>query len=301
MLSAQGLVKHYGACLALDGFDLTVEAGEIAGLVGHNGAGKTTFVEIVTHLVRPDSGRLFIGGIDALRNPREARRMIGVSPQEPGLYISATVRENLRLFGALAGLRRSALDRAVEQVAEELGLTETLDRAVGVLSGGQFRRTQAGTALVRTPPLLLLDEPTAGADPETRAALLSAVRSRAAAGAAVVYPTPDLPGLTELGAGLALARRGRIVARGSSADLLSGLPGTLRVSAEKPLSVLGLPTEVERRARVVDGDLLVSSHDPTADLAVLLACGLKPTSVDIHRPDLDDLYYSLAVETADEK
>jgi ABC-2 type transport system ATP-binding protein len=295
------LVKRYGACLALDGFDLTVESGEIAGLVGHNGAGKTTFVEVVTHLVRPDSGRLIIAGLDALRNPREARRLIGVSPQESALYVSATVRENLRLFGAIGGLRRSALSRAVEQVAEELSLTETLDRPVGLLSGGQFRRTQAGTALVRSPPLLLLDEPTAGADPETRAALLAAVRARAKDGAAVVYTTHYLPELTELGASLAIARRGRIVSRGSSQDLLSGLPGTLQVSMDVPLSELCLPAEVDRRTRVVDGDLLVSSHDPTADLAVLLACGCKPTSVDIHRPDLDDLYHSLAVEAADEK
>jgi ABC-2 type transport system ATP-binding protein len=291
------LVKRYGACLALDGFDLTVEPGEITGLVGHNGAGKTTFVEIVTRLVRPDSGRVTVGGVDALRYPREARRLIGVSPQRSALYVSATVRENLRLFGALAGLRRSALSRAVEQIAEELSLTDTLDKPVGLLSGGQFRRTQAGTALVRTPQLLLLDEPTAGADPETRAALLGVVRARAKDGAAVVYTTHYLPELTELGASLAIARKGRIVARGSSQDLLSGLPGTLRVSLDGPQSGLSLPAEVDRRTRVADDEIYVTSHDPSADLAVLLACGCRPASVDIHRPDLDDLYHSLAVET----
>jgi ABC-2 type transport system ATP-binding protein len=300
MLSALGLVKRYGQIRALDGFDLTVAPGEITGLVGHNGAGKTTFVEVVTRLIRPDSGQLFIGGIDALRNPRGVRRLIGVSPQEPALYISATVRENLQLFGSLAGLRRSTLNRAVEQVTEELGLTETLDRPVGLLSGGQFRRTQAATALVWTPPLLLLDEPTAGADPETRAALLGAVRSRAEDGAAVVYTTHYLPELTELGASLAIARRGRIVARGNSKELLSGLPGTLQVSADAPLSELVLPTEMDHRTRIVEGDMYVTSHNPSADLAVLLQCGCRPASVDIRRPDLDDLYHSLAVEAAND-
>src|SRR5258707_2854603 len=155
MLSAQGLVKRYGSRAALDGFDLEVKAGEITGLVGHNGAGKTTFVEIVTGLVRPDCGRVRIGGVDALREPRAARRMIGISPQEQALYVSATARDNLRLFGALAGLRRSALTSAIDRVSEELQLTAVLDQRIGLLSVGQRRRTQAATALIGDPRLLL--------------------------------------------------------------------------------------------------------------------------------------------------
>src|SRR5260370_2466829 len=117
MLVGAGLVKRYGTTAALDGFNLDVGAGEIVGLIGHNGAGKTTFVEIVTGLVRPDSGLVRIGGVNALRDQRAARRMIGVAPQEQALYLSATARDNLRLFGALAGLRRSALTGAVAPVA----------------------------------------------------------------------------------------------------------------------------------------------------------------------------------------
>src|SRR5260370_17331742 len=113
MLVGAGLVKRYGTTAALDGFNLDVGAGEIVGLIGHNGAGKTTFVEVVTGLVRPDSGRVRIGGVDALREPRAARRMTGISPQEQALYVSATARDNLRLFGALAALRTSALASAI--------------------------------------------------------------------------------------------------------------------------------------------------------------------------------------------
>jgi ABC-2 type transport system ATP-binding protein len=297
MLVAEGLVKRYGARRALDGFDLTIEPGEIAGLVGHNGAGKTTFVEVVTGLVRPDSGRVSVGGIDVRRDPRGARQRLGVAPQELALYVSATVRDNLRLFAALAGLRRAAVHRAVAQVAEELQLTDVLDQRAGLLSGGQQRRTQAAGALVGDAPLLLLDEPTAGADPQTRAALLAAVRERAAAGAAVLYTTHYLPELADLGATLAVARSGRVIARGTQDDLVRGLPGELRLrlgGTEPP----ALPAGIAGRSRVIDGELRVASTDPPADLATLLAAGCSPVAVDVRSPSLDDLYHALAPEVS---
>jgi ABC-2 type transport system ATP-binding protein len=219
ILVAEGLVKTYGRKRVLDGFGLSVAAGEIVGLVGPNGAGKTTFVEVVTGLTRPDEGRVIVDGIDALVRPRKARARIGVSPQETALYPAATVREHLRLFGGLAGLRGAALRAASNEIAEAMALTDVLDSAAGLLSGGQRRRTQAATALIARPPLLLLDEPTVGADPVTRSALLAVVRQRAAEGAAVVYTTHYLPELAELGATIAFARDGRVVARGESDDI----------------------------------------------------------------------------------
>ena len=219
MLAAEGLVKTYGRLRALDEFTLRVAAGEIAGLVGPNGAGKTTFVEVVTGLIRPDAGSVTIDGVNALKHPRAARGRLGVCPQETALYPSITVAEHLRLFGALAGLRRAGLRRAVGDIGELMELTDVLSKPAGLLSGGQRKRTQAATALVAYRPLLLLDEPTVGADPLTRTALLSLVAARAAAGAAVVYTTHYLPELAALGATIALARDGRIAARGSQAEL----------------------------------------------------------------------------------
>ncbi|MEV6103667.1 ABC transporter ATP-binding protein [Streptomyces sp. NPDC051940] len=294
MLAADALRKTYGRTPALDGFSLTVAPGEIAGLVGHNGAGKTTFVEVVTGLTRPDAGSVTIGGVDALRRPRAARRLFGVAPQEPALYAPATVRDHLRLYGALAGLRRQALNRAIGAVAEELRLTGQLDRRAGLLSGGQRRRTQAATALIGDPPLLLLDEPTAGADPETRDALLAAVRSRAAAGAAVLYTTHYLPELTGLGATLAVARAGRVIARGTRTELLKDLPGELRLV----LDPSGAPLPATSGARIRDGVAHLTTRDPAGDLAALLAAGCRPSSVDVRKPGLDDLYHSLAKDTA---
>ncbi|MQY27871.1 ABC transporter ATP-binding protein [Nocardia aurantia] len=280
MLVAEGLVKRYGGRNALDGFDLTVAPGEIAGLIGHNGAGKTTFVEIVTGLVRPDAGRVRVGGLDAVRAGRAARGLLGVAPQEMALYHRATARENVRLFAGLAGLRGRARETRVADILGELMLTDVADEPTGALSGGQRRRVQAATAMVAAPPLLLLDEPTAGADPDTRTALLAAVKARAAAGAAVLYTTHYLPELADLGATLALARAGRVVARGTQRELTGGLPGELRVTFADP-------AEPELRLR---------TRDPGADLAALLATGRTPATVDVRRPDLDDLYRSLATD-----
>ncbi|MFI9846846.1 ATP-binding cassette domain-containing protein [Nonomuraea sp. NPDC051941] len=269
LVEAAGLVKRYGDVAALDGFDLRVEPGEIVGLVGHNGAGKTTFFEIAAGLARPDAGRVAVRG------------EVGMAPQQLALYPGVTVRETLRLFGGLAGLRRRALAGAVEAVAEELALTGVLDRRVSVLSGGQQRRAQAATALLPDPDVLLLDEPTAGADPETRGALLAAVRRRADGGAAVVYCTHYLPELTELKATIAVARSGRVIARGTGAELLKGLPGEVRVTLD-------------------DDEITVATTDPTATLADLLRDLDRPVrGIDIRQPSLDDLYKDLRKEPAD--
>jgi len=277
MLSAQGLVKRYAGHAALDGFDLEVAPGEIVGLIGHNGAGKTTFVEVVTGLVRPDAGHIRIGGLDVSRAGRATRRLLGVAPQELALYHRVTVRENLLLFASLAGLRGRPRETAIGRVLDELHLAEFVNRVVGVLSGGQRRRVQAATAMVASPPLLLLDEPTAGADPETRSALLAAVKARAEAGAAVLYTTHYLPELVDLDATLAIARAGRVIARGTQHELTRHLPGELQVTFADP----GEPA------------LRLSTANPGAELAALLTAGRTPASVDVRRAGLDDLYRSL--------
>jgi ABC-2 type transport system ATP-binding protein len=302
MLAATDLRKRYGEQRALDGFTLEVRPGEITGLIGHNGAGKTTFVEIVSGLVRPDAGRVEVCGTSVLDRPRAARALLGVAPQELALYPTVTVREHLRLFAGLAGLRRAAANRSVRSVAEELMLGDVLDRRCAVLSGGQRRRIQAAAAMVGAPQVLLLDEPTAGADPETRAALLAAVRARAAAGAAIVYTTHYLPELVDLDATLAVARDGRVVARGERAVLTRDLPGEIRVTLDPAVPCPVLPAELRGRTRPFGQDgLRIATHNPPADLATLLGTGCAPTAVDVRRPDLDDLYASLAASASAER
>ena len=277
MLEAIDLVKRYGPVRALDRFSLNVAAGEIVGLVGHNGAGKTTFVEIVANLIRPDSGRVTIDGKD----PAAARGQVGIAPQHIGLYHSITVREHLELFGRLAGQRRAALRTSIDDLAAALRLTDFMDRSASGLSGGQQRRVQAATALIHRPALLLLDEPTAGADLETRQAMLDVVKQRAGEGAAIVYTTHYLHELTELQATIAVARDGTVIARGTHEELVDGLPGEVRLTLDE------------------DQEVRVSTTQPTATLIDLLSRTQRPVSaIDLRNPSLDDLYRSLAVDNA---
>jgi ABC-2 type transport system ATP-binding protein len=276
VLEASDLVKRYGAVTALNGFSLHVAAGEIVGLIGHNGAGKTTFVEIVSGLVRQDEGSVTIDG----KAPAQARGKVGVVPQHLGLYPSVTVREHLLLFGRLAGLRPAALRAAIDDIVPALRLTEIIDRRTRGLSGGQQRRTQTATALIHRPPVLLLDEPTAGADAETRQAVLEVVKRCAGEGSAIVYTTHYLPELTELNASIAVVREGRIIARGTSDELVKGLPGEVHVTF----------------AEEDEDEVRVSTTEPTAALIELLRDSDRAVaSVEVRNANLDDLYRSLAV------
>jgi ABC-2 type transport system ATP-binding protein len=215
MLEVQGLSKAFGPRQALDAVSLAVAPGEIAALLGRNGAGKTTLVSIVAGLRRPDSGRVAIGGVDALAEPRRARAHLGLAPQDTGVYPTLSCRDNLRLFMGLAGVGLRAAKAAIDELAESLGLTGLLDRRAKELSGGERRRLHTAIALVGRPALVLLDEPTVGADVQTRSQLLGVVRDLAREGAAIVYSTHYFPEVVELAASVAILEHGRLLARGS--------------------------------------------------------------------------------------
>ncbi|WP_019059728.1 ABC transporter ATP-binding protein [Streptomyces prunicolor] len=292
MLTVTGLRKRWGPVQALDGFDLHIDPGEICGLIGHNGAGKTTFARTVTGLEHPDAGTILVAGVNLATAPRSARTLIGLAPQELALYPTATLRQNLRLYGGLAGLRRSELRTELAAVAEELLLTDVLDRPISTLSGGQQRRAQAATVLLPRPRVLLLDEPTIGADPTTREALLRLVRTRADEGVAICYTTHYLPELEHLDATLAVAASGRVIARGNRADLLNGLPGEITVTFNGPA-----PGHLTQPSTAPD-ELRFSTTAPAQALARFLHdLGPDTTrvrSATIREPSLDDLYRSLA-------
>lgn len=237
-LALTGVVKRYGERVALDGVDFTVEAGAVCALLGPNGAGKSTLVSIAAGLLAPDAGSVAVSG-----RP-------GLAPQEIGLYPSLTVRENLWAFAELYGVSR----RRAERLLEPFVLDELADRAAGRLSGGEQRRLHTAIAVVHRPRVVLLDEPTAGADTQTRSAILDAVRGLARDGAAVVYTTHYLPEIEELGADVALLERGRIIASGTIDALVAAHAESLveitytdgRVDRRPGTSLHGLGDDVVR-------------------------------------------------------
>ena len=232
-LVVEDVHKRYDGRVALAGVDLEIAAGEVVALLGPNGAGKTTLVSIVAGLRRADAGRVAVAGHDVARTPQHARAQLGLAPQELGVYPTISVRDNLRFHGELAGLRRGELTRRVADVAQALALDALLGRAARTLSGGERRRLHTAMSVMGRPALLLLDEPTAGADVGMRAQLLALVRRLAGDGVAVCYSTHYLPEVEQLGATVAILDAGRIAARGSL-DALLARYGRARVELVKP-------------------------------------------------------------------
>lgn len=290
MLTISSLSKSYGTQRVLDRVDIDVGEGEILALLGPNGAGKTTLVSIVVGLRRADAGAVHVAGVDALAQPARVRPLIGFAPQQLGIYPTLSARRNLVIFGELAGLRGSALHTRIDEVASALGLGDLLDRRAGVLSGGQQRRLHTAMALVHQPRLLFLDEPTVGADVESRRQILALVKEVAAAGCTTVYATHYLPEIEDLDARVTLLNQGRIVANGSVSDLVRAHSGSkLRLTFRGPAPTIpGYDVSGSEAIRAVD--------DPGREAAQVFAgaeWASRLESVEIFRPSLEDAYVAL--------
>ncbi len=239
---------------ALRGVSLRVRPGEITALIGPNGAGKTTTVSCVMGLVRPQRGTITLGDDDLLGpDGPNLRRRIGCAPQEEALFPVLTVAENIRLFCELAGLRGTAMRRRTTEVADAFLVGDLLGRKVSELSGGQRRRVHNAIALVAHPSVVILDEPTAGVDPATRAAVLDVVRSFAREGGAVCYSTHYLPEVAALDARVTVLDEGQVIAEGTVGELIERHATSaiqLRFAGQAPL-VDGLPGEM-----TVTGDVI---------------------------------------------
>jgi len=219
-LRIEKLTKTYSnGFLALDGVSLEVGAGKFVGLLGPNGAGKTTLINSVVSLARPDSGSVEVYGKDAFKEFREARRMIGVSPQEVNLDKFLTVREVLTFHAGYYGVPRKKAKVKAEELLERFGLVEKRDQRTNTLSGGMKRRVMFARALMHDPAVLFLDEPTAGVDVELRYRLWGYVRELNRSGMTILLTTHYLEEAEALCDEIALIDGGRIVDRGTSADL----------------------------------------------------------------------------------
>jgi ABC-2 type transport system ATP-binding protein len=232
------LVKRYAdGTEANRGIDLEVGRGEIVSILGANGAGKTTFLRQLTTELRPTSGRVEIFGIDADAHPRRVKSLMGVTPQEAGVFESLTVREHFELFARLKGLRKRDARAAAEEVIEELGLRDETRRRVGALSGGQRRRILVGLALLGRPPLLVLDEPTTGLDPDSRRAVWQVIRRAVADGATAILSTHYMEEAERLSDRVGIIAAGRLAAIGTLEELFARLDKTYRITFRDEFAV----------------------------------------------------------------
>ena len=247
-VSIEGVCKRFGALQALDDVSLTIETGEFFGLLGPNGAGKTTLIGALAGLVRPDAGRLVVMGHDVQADYQAARRSLGVVPQELVFDPFFTVRETLRFQAGYYGIR--CADDWIDEIIHHLDLTAKADTNLRRLSGGMKRRVLVAQALVHRPPVIVLDEPTAGVDVELRQGLWKFVQQLNAAGHTIILTTHYLEEAEALCGRIAMLKQGRVIACESTADLLARVAGhTLAVR----LATGGLPAVLQAQARA-DGE-----------------------------------------------
>lgn len=218
------VVKHFGSLRALAGISLDIEAGEFFGLLGPNGAGKTTLISCLAGLVRPDSGRIAVLGRDVVRDYREARRLLGVVPQELVFDPFFTVRETLRIQSGYFGIRKN--DDWIDEILANLDLTNKADTNMRRLSGGMKRRVLVAQALVHKPPVIVLDEPTAGVDVELRQGLWQFIRRLNGEGHTIILTTHYLEEAEALCGRIALLKQGKVVALDTTANLMAHHAGT---------------------------------------------------------------------------
>ena len=219
MIRAERLTKKFGDKTAVDGISFQVEAGEVYGLLGPNGAGKTTTLSMISGLLAPDSGSVTFDGVDLAGDPIRFKQRLGVVPQDVALYEELTASENVRFWGSLYGLSGKALAEAAARALALVGLTGRARDAVKTYSGGMKRRLNLALGLVHSPSAVLLDEATAGIDPQARASILGVVRGVADAGTAVVYTTHYLEEAEQLCDRIGIVDRGRILAEGTLDEL----------------------------------------------------------------------------------
>ncbi len=227
----QDLVKTYrDGTEANRGISLEVRRGEVVAIVGPNGAGKTTFLRQLTTELRPTAGSVSVFGVDAVAEPQQAKRAMGITPQEAGVFERLTVREHFELFARLKHLSKLEARAAALEVIAELGLLAETDKSVGALSGGQRRRILIGLALLGRPPLLVLDEPTTGLDPATRRAVWGVIRRVVNTGTTVILSTHYMEEAERLSDRIGVIASGRLIAFGTLDDLLARLDRSYRLS-----------------------------------------------------------------------
>ena len=229
-IAIKGISKHYGALQALDDVSLNIHEGEFFGLLGPNGAGKTTLISILAGLCKPDHGSALIMGVDVQSTHREARRMLGVVPQELVFDPFFTVRETLRFQSGYFGIRNN--DAWIDEIMANLDLTGKADSNMRSLSGGMKRRVLVAQALVHRPPVIVLDEPTAGVDVELRQSLWQFISRLNHDGHTIVLTTHYLEEAEALCQRIAMLKQGKVVALDTTANLLSRFGGATKQNGE---------------------------------------------------------------------
>jgi ABC-2 type transport system ATP-binding protein len=306
MLLVEHLVKQYGDFIAVDDVSFEAKAGAVFGLLGPNGAGKSTAINCISGLLAPTAGRITVSGHDVIKDGKAARRSLGVVPQELALYEDLPAVENLRYWGKAYGLRGKALEDRVATVLEHIGLVDRAKDLPKEFSGGMKRRLNFGCGVVHEPKVLLLDEPTVGVDPQSRAKLFELVEVARDEGACVLYTTHYMEEAERLCDSLAIMDHGKLIALGTVNELKSqlGARDALQLSGVFPVdatrnaidALAGEIPDLEMLSLADDSLMLTlssASHHLPRVFAAITEAGGRVSETSLRSPNLETLFLLL--------
>ena len=301
VIEMEGLTKRYGAITAVDNLTLSVRRGEVFGLLGPSGAGKTTTTLMLLGLTDPTAGSARIAGVDCTRNPLRVKRFVGYLADNMGFYPEMTGRENLRMTGRMNGLHGEALERRIDGLIERVGIAEAVDRRTGTYSKGMKQRLGIADILMKDPDVLIMDEPTNGIDPEGMRELTALIRQLAEEdGKTVLISSHQLHQIQQICDRVGIFVSGRLIACGGIGDLArqleqeNGLRYEIGATpgGEALLQALGGVEGVEEAALQEDGLVSLRTRGDPSDAIVrtLLDRGFTLTHLHQSSTDLDEIY-----------
>lgn len=299
VIEARGLTKRYGTFTAVNNIDLTLQKGEVYGLLGPNGSGKTTTILMLLGLTEPSAGEIRVLGLDPVRRPLSVKAQVGYLPDSIGFYDNMTARENLIYIARLNGLARAEANQRITAVLERMGLTEATDHKVGTYSRGMRQRLGVAELLLKRPQIIIMDEPTLGLDPDAARRFLQTIQTLREEGITILLSSHLLHQVQTVCDRVGLFRNGRVVLEGSVPDLAQRvLGGAYRIRLQAYGSVpalsqaLGhLPGLVALRPDIDNWYELETTTDLRAEAAYeVVMAGGKLTSLEIETPSLDEIY-----------
>ena len=301
-IEVRELAKAFGEVTAVGGISFEVKRGEVFGLLGPNGAGKSTAISIISGLLQPDSGDALVMGHSVLKESMAARQNLGVVPQEVALYNDMSARENLLFWGRMYGLSGSELSHRVDEMLAAVGLVGRQKGRIGTFSGGMKRRVNIAAALLHSPPVVIMDEPTVGIDPQSRRHILDHVKDLNRQGTSVLYTTHYMEEAEELSHRIAIMDKGKIIACGTRDELVRLVGEQARIE----LVVTGEPGQAAELLRPVPGVSKTAVEEGRVEVLTLdsdavvprlferaAQTGFRISSVDIKEPNLETVFLSL--------
>lgn len=302
LIKIENLTKKYGTNTAVDKISFNIKKGELFGLLGPNGAGKSTTISMLSGLLKPTEGSIFIKGEDTIESPMKAKKVIGLVPQDIALYPTLTARENLVFWGRMYDLSKKLLKERIEEVLNIVGLEDRKNEAIKNYSGGMKRRINIAAALLHRPEILIMDEPTVGIDPQSRNHILETVKKLNSEGITIIYTSHYMEEVEFLCTRIGIIDHGRIIAMGDKDDLKKSVINQDKIE----ITLSSVTPTVIQKIKALDsvtgvtedgGRVTIYSQDGTGLIANILLeiakLKIKILSLNVEEPNLETVFLNL--------